>query len=52
MTTRWPLSATAQSRTARIEVAVHADRDDGGWYDFGFALGIDGFADGARQTRR
>jgi hypothetical protein len=34
------------------EVAVYAVPNSGGWYNFGFVLGIGGFAGGASQTRR
>jgi hypothetical protein len=33
------------------EVAVYAVPNDGGWYDFGYFLGIAVFGVGARQTR-
>jgi hypothetical protein len=33
-------------------VAVYAVPNNGGWYNFGFVLGIGGFAGGASQTRR
>jgi hypothetical protein len=34
------------------DVAVYAVPNNGGWYNFGFVLGIGGFAGGASQTRR
>jgi len=34
------------------EVAVYSVPNSGGWYNFGFVLGIGGFAGGASQTRR
>jgi hypothetical protein len=34
------------------DVRVYAVPNNGGWYNFGFVLGIGGFASGARQTRR
>jgi len=36
----------------RPDVAVYAVPNNGGWYNFGFVLGIGGFGLGARQTRR
>jgi hypothetical protein len=36
----------------RPDVAVYAVPNNGGWYNFGFVLGIGGFAGGASQTRR
>ena len=36
----------------RPDVAVYAVPNSGGWYNFGFVLGIGGFAGGASQTRR
>jgi hypothetical protein len=36
----------------RPDVAVYAVPNNGGWYNFGFILGIGGFAGGASQTRR
>ena len=33
------------------DVAVYAVPNDGGWYDFGFFVGIMVFGVGARQTR-
>ena len=36
----------------RHDVAVYAVPNNGGWYNFGFVLGIGGFAGGASQTRR
>jgi hypothetical protein len=36
----------------RHDVAVYAVPNNGGWYDFGFVLGIGGFAGGASRTRR
>lgn len=34
------------------DVAVYAVPNNGAWYNFGFVLGIGGFAGGASQTRR
>jgi len=34
------------------DVAVYAVPNNGGWYNFGFVLGIGGFAGGASQARR
>ena len=36
----------------RHDVAVYAVPNNGAWYNFGFVLGIGGFAGGASQTRR
>ena len=36
----------------RHDVAVYAVPNNGGWYNFGFVLGIGGFAGSASQTRR
>jgi len=36
----------------RPDVAVYAVPNNGGWYNFGFVLGIGGFAGSASQTRR
>ena len=36
----------------RPDVAVYAVPNNGAWYNFGFVLGIGGFAGGASQTRR
>ena len=36
----------------RPDVAVYAVPNSGLWYNFGFVLGIGGFAGGASQTRR
>jgi len=34
------------------DVAVYAVPNNGAWYNFGFVLGIGGFAGGATQARR
>ena len=34
------------------DIAVYAVPNNGAWYNFGFVLGIGGFAGGASQTRR
>jgi len=34
------------------DVAVYSVPNNGAWYNFGFVLGIGGFAGGASQTRR
>jgi len=34
------------------DVAVYAVPNNGAWYNFGFVLGIGGFAGGASQARR
>lgn len=34
------------------DIVVFAQNNSGRWYDFGFVLGIGGFATGARQTKR
>ena len=34
------------------DIAVYAHNNNGGWYDFGFVLGIGGFAKGASSSRR
>jgi len=36
----------------RPDVAVYAVPNNVAWYNFGFVLGIGGFAGGASQTRR
>ena len=36
----------------RHDVAVYAVPNNGGWYNFGFVLGIGGFAGGASQAHR
>lgn len=34
------------------DVSVYAVPNNGGWYNFGFVLGIGGFAGGASQAKR
>jgi len=36
----------------RHDVSVYSVPNNGGWYNFGFVLGIGGFSAGASQTRR